>query len=87
VSSGLRAMMVPYSAEAKHFGKSVGMSLVDGSQMKALRGVNSGQIRQEISCPRCGSEMVRRVAKRGRNAGSEFLGCSRFPQCRGIRSF
>ena len=33
-------------------------------------------------CPRCGSPMVRREAKRGANAGRSFFGCSRFPECR-----
>ena len=28
--------------------------------------------------------MVRRTARRGANAGSEFWGCSEFPRCRGI---
>jgi len=37
----------------------------------------------EPPCPRCSSAMVRRVAKRGANAGSEFFGCSRYPACRG----
>ena len=36
-------------------------------------------------CPACGSAMVRRVAKRGRNAGQPFWGCSRYPGCRGTR--
>ncbi len=35
-------------------------------------------------CPRCGAPMVRRRARRGDNAGSEFYGCSRFPHCRAI---
>ena len=34
-------------------------------------------------CPRCGNPMVRRVAKRGANAGQAFYGCSRYPDCRG----
>jgi len=34
-------------------------------------------------CPRCGKPMVRRVAKRGANAGQAFYGCSRYPECRG----
>lgn len=38
------------------------------------------------TCPQCGSRMVRRLAKRGRNSGNYFWGCSRFPQCRGTRS-
>lgn len=33
-------------------------------------------------CPKCGGELKRREAKRGRAAGSYFLGCSNFPQCR-----
>jgi DNA-binding helix-hairpin-helix protein with protein kinase domain len=39
-----------------------------------------------VHCPRCGSAMVRRTASRGLNVGSEFWGCSRFPQCRGTRN-
>lgn len=37
-------------------------------------------------CPRCGAQMVRRTARRGRNPGSQFWGCSRFPKCRGTRN-
>lgn len=39
-------------------------------------------------CPKCGSEMVIRTAKRGSNPGSSFLGCSQFPTngCRGTRA-
>jgi len=36
-------------------------------------------------CPRCGEDMVKRIAKQGSNAGKSFWGCSAFPQCRGIR--
>jgi restriction system protein len=37
----------------------------------------------EVQCPDCGAAMVRRVAKRGQNAGGAFMGCTRYPQCRG----
>ena len=33
-------------------------------------------------CPRCGSILVERTAKKGPNAGSNFLGCSNYPKCR-----
>ena len=33
-------------------------------------------------CPRCGSELVLRTAKRGAHAGEQFYGCSSFPKCR-----
>jgi len=35
-------------------------------------------------CPKCGSKMVLRTAKRGDNQGGKFWGCSRYPECRGI---
>jgi len=35
-------------------------------------------------CPKCGSSMVLRTAKRGINAGNQFWGCERYPQCRGV---
>jgi ssDNA-binding Zn-finger/Zn-ribbon topoisomerase 1 len=37
-------------------------------------------------CPRCGSPLVEREAKKGPNAGGRFLGCSAFPKCRHIGS-
>ena len=33
-------------------------------------------------CPKCGSNLVERTAKKGPNAGSKFLGCENFPRCR-----
>jgi DNA-binding helix-hairpin-helix protein with protein kinase domain len=38
------------------------------------------------SCPSCGGRMVRRQARRGRNAGGYFFGCAAYPRCRGTRS-
>jgi restriction system protein len=38
-----------------------------------------------LPCPLCQSPMVRRTAKKGTNAGSQFWGCSKFPVCRGTR--
>lgn len=37
------------------------------------------------TCPLCAKPMVRRTAKRGANAGSEFWGCAAYPTCRGTR--
>ena len=33
-------------------------------------------------CPRCGGNLVVRTARRGPNAGRQFLGCETFPKCR-----
>lgn len=38
-------------------------------------------------CPKCGSEMVLRTAKRGDNQGGKFWGCSKYPECRGVLDF
>lgn len=40
---------------------------------------------QAVSCPVCSKPMVRRTAKRGAHAGSEFWGCTGYPACRGTR--
>jgi hypothetical protein len=49
------------------------------------------QIPMEIppvsQCPRCGSELVIKAAKKGSNPGEKFWGCSRFPQCRFTKPF
>ena len=34
------------------------------------------------TCRKCGSEMVVRTARRGKNSGSKFLGCSTYPKCK-----
>ncbi len=37
------------------------------------------------ACPRCGSEMQLKTARRGANLGQKFWGCPRFPKCWGRR--
>lgn len=36
------------------------------------------------ACPKCGSPMIQRTARKGTNAGSTFYGCQRYPACKGI---
>ena len=36
----------------------------------------------ERICPRCGSKLVLRTAKKGTRAGQQFYGCTAFPKCR-----
>ena len=38
-----------------------------------------------LLCPVCDREMVLRTAKKGKNVGKQFWGCSAFPKCRGTR--
>ena len=36
-------------------------------------------------CPRCDGEMVLRTARKGKNVGQQFWGCSRYPKCRATK--
>ena len=36
----------------------------------------------DTTCPKCGYRLVKRTAKRGKMAGSMFLGCENYPKCR-----
>ena len=46
--------------------------------------VLSVQTQTAPACPKCGSAMVMRTARKGANAGGQFWGCSRSPECTGI---
>jgi restriction system protein len=61
-------------------------SLVATSQQVSGKPQMTPSIPIELTCPRCGSGMVKRIARRGGNAGGGFWGCERFPTCRGVRS-
>lgn len=37
-------------------------------------------------CPKCGSGMILRTAKKGPRSGERFWGCSAFPKCRAVMS-
>jgi restriction system protein len=37
------------------------------------------------TCPLCGKLMILRTARQGVRAGSQFWGCSGFPECKGTR--
>jgi restriction system protein len=84
-----------YSPDARTFAGGKPIQLIDGYALsKLVASVQSGQpaappIRKPTNalplCPSCGNQMVRRVAKRGSEAGQPFWGCSQFPRCREIR--
>jgi four helix bundle suffix protein len=38
------------------------------------------------ACPLCGKAMVVRTARKGERAGSQFLGSSGYPECKGTRT-
>ncbi len=84
--------------EAKK-GKSIGKIFYGCSQFPKCRGVlevdsvmpeeaKEEPLREEENpvCPKCNGLMVKRVSKKGDNAGREFWGCKNFPKCRGVVS-
>ena len=81
-----------FTPDAVEFARGKPLELVDGPGLAALvEGVQTERpvpavVATTPTCPKCGGEMVKRVAKRGSNAGGEFWGCRRYPACRGVRS-
>ena len=56
---------------------------------KSIGLANTPSVQSEDStqdCPKCGSRLEQKVAKKGPNAGNPFLGCSGFPKCRYTRN-
>jgi restriction system protein len=82
-----------FTADALAFASGKPLELVDGPALaKLVAGVQSPKPAAVTvadtttpSCPKCGGEMVKRVARRGANAGNAFWGCRRYPDCRGVR--
>lgn len=54
------------------------------SEERAI-GDNAYNMELMMNCPRCGGNLVSRVAKKGPNAGNQFWGCENFPKCRYIK--
>lgn len=83
-----------FTDDAHNFSDRQPITLIDGEKLRKMLGifawdhVEARDARQDpdSSCPACGSDMIMRTARRGRNAGNTFWGCSRYPTCRGTRA-
>jgi restriction system protein len=84
-----------FTREAREFADSCDIKLIDGLALEELIGVISRQswaadsgvavvTETKPACPRCGTAMIQRTAKKGQFAGQRFWGCGRYPKCRGI---
>ena len=84
-----------FTEDAQEFAKGLNVELIDGRKLRqiidnarkpAAAGVQQPVVVQAAtpSCPKCGAEMKKRVARQGSNAGNEFWGCSGYPACKGI---
>lgn len=86
-----------YTEEAKAFVRGLNVELVGGHKLREMIDVaqrnpatpeapaGSRQPASSPSCPKCGEEMKKRVARQGVHVGREFWGCSAFPKCNGTR--
>lgn len=86
-----------YTHEAQSFASNKPIELINGetlykliSEVRSAKSLVNVPISSEktttqtsIVCPKCGSRMVERVAKRGQNTGKKFYGCSNYPSCNG----
>lgn len=95
---GIFVTVGKFTAAAQKFADRNRIELVDGEKLLALvKDVQPGSVASSVpvniepspsrdqtpSCPKCHTPMVRRVAKRGPQAGSQFWGCPSYPACRG----
>ena len=53
-------------------------SLTNKDHIRSLRERHSST----TVCPKCGSNLVERTARKGPKTGSKFLGCENYPKCR-----
>lgn len=57
-----------------------------GKKVSASPAEQTSVTNVDTLCPRCGSKLVLRTAKKGANAGKQFYGCSSYPKCRYIQN-
>ena len=91
ITSGL------FTQDAKTFAEDKAIDLVEGYQVADL--VSSAQRMPfpsanpipphpgETTCHNCGANLVLRVARKGKNPGNKFWGCSNFPKCTFTRQY
>jgi restriction system protein len=81
-----------FTKEAIDFAKTQRVELVNGHDLVRMIGAVQATptmtaapvvaASRTRTCPECGKQLVLRMAKRGRNAGGEFWGCTGYPDCR-----
>jgi restriction system protein len=95
-TAGIVVTSGTFSQDAIDFAEGRNVRLIEGKELhgmireaRAAKPLPTGMTSSAVGsaaapgCPRCGSPMVRRTAKRGASAGQAFYGCSRYPACKG----
>lgn len=88
-----------FTLDAKQFAEDKPIELIDGAKLMDYVNITSQKTAPQRTvvtkqaapvdipvCPKCGSSMLKRTAKKGNMAGSQFWGCSAYPKCNGTKS-
>jgi restriction system protein len=82
-----------FTPDARAFAKANSIALVGGSKLMQMiasvqqsGNMQPGPVPAAQPCPKCGSPMVLREARKGPHAGEKFYGCSKYPGCKGVIS-
>lgn len=90
ISKGIFITLCGYTADAKALAEKHGIAIINESGLAKLIESSGAAVDPETTqlladkrkfCPKCESEMVLRVAKKGPNPGQKFWGCSKYPRC------
>lgn len=80
-----------FTAQAKEDAKKLNVQLWDRDVIYRLQKRGNVELKfeneskqecEDLICPKCGGTLILRIAKKGLNAGSQFYGCSNYPNCR-----
>ena len=91
IPNGIYITTFGYTDEARDFASKHHIQLFEESQLvqciidlaaTQLNEVNRLLADRRKYCPQCESEMFVKEARKGRNPGSKFWGCSRYPRCK-----
>lgn len=82
-----------FTSSAISFAQQNGIILINGNELERMISIgleeseaNPEPVDDEVICPVCKSTMIKRTAKKGKNAGQRFWGCSKYPKCLTTRS-
>lgn len=96
-TAGIVVTSGAFTADATEFARKVPVTLIAGGELeRMIADVQRAPAAQEPRppqkaamefplCPACGATMKMRTAEKGKNRGSKFWGCPRYPACRGTR--
>jgi len=76
-----------FTPDAREFVSGRNIELLNGRVLAEILRDSAGSgavsaLRDRPTCPKCGSQMIERVARKGPTAGQSFWGCETYPRCR-----